>query len=143
MTPEGTRKIAISITGGTMKCSFKSVVKGTSPMDGSPVFERETSSKEEIDTAIHQLQAGYEKWKQLPLEERLQILYKSLSEFESKKDEIALELAVLIGRPRKHCLNEVRGYIERGRYMLDIACTALEDWTIDNRKLPVASENSC
>jgi acyl-CoA reductase-like NAD-dependent aldehyde dehydrogenase len=47
--------------------------------------------------------------------------------FEAKKDAIAIDLTWQMGRPIRYSVNEVRGTLERARYMIDIAPEALAD----------------
>ena len=55
------------------------------------------------------------------------ILDASARLFEAKRDEIAHELTLQMGRPIRYAPNEVRGTLERARHMIDIAPRALAD----------------
>jgi acyl-CoA reductase-like NAD-dependent aldehyde dehydrogenase len=66
-------------------------------------------------------------WRRVPIAERAKVLLRFCEEFERRTDEIALELTWQMGRPIRYAPNEVRGTLERARYMIDIAAEALAD----------------
>jgi acyl-CoA reductase-like NAD-dependent aldehyde dehydrogenase len=59
------------------------------------------------------------------MEERLEILNRFVEAFVSKKDEIARELTLMMGRPLRWTPGEVRGFEERARKMIELAPEAL------------------
>ncbi len=59
--------------------------------------------------------------------QRAAICRKFCDAFEAKKDAVAIDLTWQMGRPIRYSANEVRGTLERARYMIDIAPEALAD----------------
>lgn len=98
-----------------------------SPVDGSVVVERPLASHAEIDAALTRAQAAQRHWRTVPLAERAAILGRFCDAFETHAAAIARELTLQIGRPIRYAPNEVRGMLERARYMIAIAPTALAD----------------
>lgn len=96
-----------------------------SPIDGAMVFERAPAGAREIAETLGRTRGGKERWAALPLEERLEVLTRFVDRFVAKKDEIARELTVMMGRPLRWTPGEVRGFEERARKMIELAPEAL------------------
>ena len=101
--------------------------KTISPVDGSVFVERELANPGAIDAALNRAVEAQRKWRGVPVTERAAICRRFCDAFEAKRDAIALELTWQMGRPIRYAASEVRGMLERARYMIDIAPEALED----------------
>jgi acyl-CoA reductase-like NAD-dependent aldehyde dehydrogenase len=64
---------------------------------------------------------------QVPVAERAAILGRSVDAFVARRDEIAREFTWQMGRPVRYTPNEVNGFEERSRYMIEVAEQALTD----------------
>ena len=102
-----------------------SVLKITSPVDGSVFAERELASAQDIDHAILQSVDAGREWRKQALSSRTHLLSRVLDIFVQQTEEIAREITLQIGRPIAFSSGEVRGLEERGRYMLACAESAL------------------
>ena len=98
-----------------------------SPIDGSVHVERELASAAQIECTLEQAVSAQRLWRATPLEQRIQILERFCAAFEARSDEIAGELTWQMGRPLRYSPNEVRGTLERARYMIEIATRKLAD----------------
>jgi len=103
------------------------VQKTISPIDGSVFVERTLAEGVEIGEALDRAVAAQRAWTAVPVENRAAICRKFCDAFEAKKDAIAVDLTWQMGRPLRYTPNEVRGTLERARYMIDIAPEALAD----------------
>ena len=103
------------------------MLRTISPVDGSVYCERRLASASELDFALDRAQAAQRAWRDVSIEERAHILLRFCSEFERREEEIASELTWQMGRPIRFAPNEVRGTVERARYMIEIAPRALAD----------------
>jgi acyl-CoA reductase-like NAD-dependent aldehyde dehydrogenase len=103
------------------------VQKTISPIDGSVFVERTLAEGVEIGEALDRAVAAQRAWKAVPVAGRAAICRKFCDIFESKKDAVAIDLTWQMGRPIRYSPNEVRGTLERARYMIDIASEALAD----------------
>jgi len=101
--------------------------KTISPIDGSMFVERTLSEGIEIDEALNRAVAAQREWRNVSIEQRAAICRKFCDIFESHKDVIATALTWQMGRPIRYSASEVRGTLERARYMIDIAPEALAD----------------
>lgn len=98
-----------------------------SPIDGSIRVERELASGAEIERTLEQARLAQRLWRATPLEQRIAILERFCTAFAARGDEIAGELTWQMGRPLRYTPNEVRGTLERARYMIEIATRKLAD----------------
>jgi acyl-CoA reductase-like NAD-dependent aldehyde dehydrogenase len=101
--------------------------KTISPVDGSVYVERELASPATIDATLTRAVEAQRKWRSVPLSERADICRRFCAAFEKWRDAIAEELTWQMGRPIRYAANEVRGTLERARYMIDVAPEALAD----------------
>jgi len=103
------------------------LIKTVSPVDGQVYVERSSATPEQVDLALQQARAAQLLWRQVPLAERAAIIERFCSELEQRGPQIATELSWQMGRPIRFAPNEVRGTLERARYMSGVAATALAD----------------
>jgi acyl-CoA reductase-like NAD-dependent aldehyde dehydrogenase len=103
------------------------VQKTISPIDGSVFVERALAEGPLIDEALDRAVSAQRAWRTVPVERRAAICRKFCDAFEAKKDAVAIDLTWQMGRPIRYSPNEVRGTLERARYMIDIAAEALAD----------------
>jgi acyl-CoA reductase-like NAD-dependent aldehyde dehydrogenase len=97
------------------------------PVDGTVYCARQRASEAELETVLQRAAAAQRAWRSTGLAERAAICRRFCDAFEAKRDEIALELTWQMGRPVSYAPSEVRGTLERARYMIDIAPEALAD----------------
>jgi acyl-CoA reductase-like NAD-dependent aldehyde dehydrogenase len=101
--------------------------KTISPVDGSVYVERELANPVAIDATLDRAVQAQRKWRSVPVSERAAVCRHFCDAFEKHGAAIALELTWQMGRPIRYAGNEVRGMLERARYMIDIAPEALAD----------------
>jgi acyl-CoA reductase-like NAD-dependent aldehyde dehydrogenase len=104
-----------------------SLQKTISPVDGSVYVERMLATQDTINDVLNRARHAQLEWRNVPLTERAAILTRFCDEFEKRGARIAEELTWQMGRPARYAPNEVRGTLERARYMIAIAPQALAD----------------
>jgi acyl-CoA reductase-like NAD-dependent aldehyde dehydrogenase len=97
------------------------------PVDGSVYCERQLASDAELDIILQRAADAQREWRNTDLATRAAVCRRFCDSFEAKRDAIALELTWQMGRPIDYAPSEVRGTLERARYMIDIAPEALAD----------------
>lgn len=102
-------------------------IRCVSPVDGSVYAERALAKKKDVAAAFSAAHAAQEKWKRVPLKERMKYCAAAVDAMLAMKDEIVPELAWQMGRPIRYGAGELRGFEERARYMIAIAERALGD----------------
>ncbi len=103
------------------------VQRTISPVDGSVYCERELATPAQIEPALERAVAAQKAWRKVSVAGRAAICSRFCTEFEARRDAIALELTWQIGRPIRYTPNEVNGTLQRARYMIEIAPQALAD----------------
>lgn len=98
-----------------------------SPVDGRIYVERPYASPSETDTALARAVFAQREWRAVPLDERARICRAFAAAFEARGEAMARELTWQMGRPISAAPGEIRGTLERARYMIDIAAGALRD----------------
>lgn len=98
-----------------------------SPADGSVYASRPLIDQDAALVAVGKAEHAQQGWRQVPLTKRIAILRRAIELLEAEACEVAEELAWQMGRPISQGAGEVRGFAERGRYMLAHAATALAD----------------
>ena len=104
-----------------------STIKTISPVDGRLYAERTAATAAEIDAALGRAHAAQRAWHATPLAARAALLERFCAEFERRGAELAQGLAWQMGRPIRFAPSEVRGTLERARYMIGAAAGALAD----------------
>src|SRR6202165_3071452 len=102
-------------------------IKCVSPVDGSVYAERTAATAAQIDQTLQRARAAQPKWREVPIAERAAIIERFCGEFEQRGTQIATELTWQMGRPIRFAASEVRGTLERARYMTGLPATALAD----------------
>ncbi len=103
-------------------------LKTISPVDGRVCAERALATAAEIDAILERARAAQRPWRATPLAERAVLLERFCGEFERRGAGIAEGLAWQMGRPIRFAPSEVRGTLERARYMIGAAAGALADF---------------
>jgi acyl-CoA reductase-like NAD-dependent aldehyde dehydrogenase len=102
-------------------------IKCVSPVDGKVYAERIAATPAQVDQVLQRACAAQLLWRQVPLAERAAIIERFCREFEQRGAQIAIEVTWQMGRPIRFTASEVRGTLERARYMIEIAAAALAD----------------
>lgn len=102
-------------------------MKTISPVDGRVYVERTAATAAEIDTTLHRARAAQLQWRGVPMAERIALMERFCVAFDARTAEIGSELSWQMGRPIRYAPNEVRGTLERARYMIGVAGAALAD----------------
>jgi acyl-CoA reductase-like NAD-dependent aldehyde dehydrogenase len=102
-------------------------LKCISPVDGSVYAQRTAATSAQIDDTLERARAAQRSWPGVSVAERAAIIERFCSEFERRGVQIATELTWQMGRPARFAGSEVRGTLERARYMSGIAAAALAD----------------
>ena len=104
-----------------------------SPGDGSLYKSIPYSTKQQVLDKLNQAQSAFESWRLVPLEERIHICNSFVEKLLDKKDEIAKELTLLMGRPIKQNYGELRGLAERANHMISIAQDSLKPFQVSQK----------
>ena len=104
-----------------------SIQKTITPIDNSVYLERPLSTQNEIDNVIENSKKSFQSWKSNSIDDRIKIINKFIDNLIALKPEVSNEICWQIGRPISQCGNELRGFEERSRHMVEIAKESLRD----------------
>ncbi|KAF7348446.1 putative betaine aldehyde [Mycena venus] len=107
-----------------------------SPVDLQPVVQRIYPTTDALDATIARAAAAQKAWAAVPLAERIAIGQKFIEEFTVMGERVPAEITKQMGRPISQGPGEVRGFLERARYMLSIAESSLSDIPLENTDKP-------
>jgi acyl-CoA reductase-like NAD-dependent aldehyde dehydrogenase len=102
-------------------------IRTISPVDGRVYAERTPADAAEIEATLERARAAQHGWRGTRIEERAALLGRFCAEFERRGAAIAQGLSWQMGRPIRFAPSEVRGTLERARYMISAAAPALAD----------------
>jgi acyl-CoA reductase-like NAD-dependent aldehyde dehydrogenase len=102
-------------------------LKCISPVDCRVYAERSAATPGQIDQTLERARAAQTAWRAVPVSERAAIIERFCGEFQRRGAQIATDLSWQMGRPVRYAPSEVRGTLERARYMAGVAMSALAD----------------
>ncbi|RIB19169.1 aldehyde dehydrogenase [Gigaspora rosea] len=105
-----------------------------SPIDNTVYVTRTLATTEQVNEAIERSKNAFLSWKKVSVKERANIISKFVVFFVAKKDDIAKEITMQMGRPIQYTGGEINGTAERARYMISIAEENLNDTEIKDDK---------
>jgi acyl-CoA reductase-like NAD-dependent aldehyde dehydrogenase len=89
-------------------------------------------TRSQVDDAVQKAHDAFPSWKKTPVAERVKVLSKFCTLFESKKDEISETITSQMGRPIRYGVGEVKGTLERATYMISVAEACLQDEVVES-----------
>ncbi|KAA1468265.1 succinate semialdehyde dehydrogenase [Dentipellis sp. KUC8613] len=106
------------------------------PHSQKPLVTRTYPTESQLDDVIQSAAKAQKAWARVPLKDRIAIGTKFTEEFQKLSDEVPLELTLQMGRPVSQAPGEIRGFLDRARYMLSIAETSLADVSLQDTDKP-------
>ncbi|KAL2258421.1 hypothetical protein VTK26DRAFT_8272 [Humicola hyalothermophila] len=103
------------------------VITTISPTTDEPILTRNGISPQELEQLPDIATQAFESWRSTKLSQRQDIIKKALKILEQRKDELATELTVQMGRPIAYTAKEIATAIKRSEYLLSISDETLED----------------
>ncbi|KAJ7039928.1 Aldehyde/histidinol dehydrogenase [Mycena alexandri] len=107
-----------------------------SPVDFQPVVQRRYPTPDALDATIARAAAAQKEWAAVPLAERIAIGQKFIEEFTTMGQRVPAEITKQIGRPISQGAGEMKGFMERAKYMLSIAASSLADIPLEDTDKP-------
>ncbi|KAK4115950.1 aldehyde dehydrogenase [Canariomyces notabilis] len=103
------------------------VITTISPTTDEPILVRNGISATELEELPKNAVQAFESWRATPLSKRQEIIKSALKILDKKKDELATELTVQMGRPIAYTAKEIATAIKRSEYLLKISDEVLQD----------------
>ncbi|KAF9128857.1 hypothetical protein BGW39_004670 [Mortierella sp. 14UC] len=105
------------------------------PVDSTAFATVQISSSEQVQAAVQKASQAQKSWKKVPLKQRVEMGRRFLEVLGTRKDELAKELTMQMGRPLRYTPGEIKGTQDRGKYMVDVAEEALKDVEVNEAGL--------
>ncbi|WP_323012316.1 aldehyde dehydrogenase family protein [Castellaniella sp.] len=96
-----------------------------SPIDGQELLRRPHATDADLDRISHAARHAQTDWARQPLSARIALLEKAIHTVLERSETFARSITEQMGRPISQAPGELRGFAERGRYMLSVAQEAL------------------
>jgi acyl-CoA reductase-like NAD-dependent aldehyde dehydrogenase len=103
------------------------VITTISPTTDEPILQRNGISPADLEQLPDIATQAFESWRKTTLQQRQDIVRKALAVLDRKKDELAVELTVQMGRPIAYTAKEVATAIKRAEYLLKVSEDTLRD----------------
>jgi acyl-CoA reductase-like NAD-dependent aldehyde dehydrogenase len=91
----------------------------------------EMTSEAELGAILERMRAAQAKWREVPLNERVEICRGFVDAFRSMRETVALEITRQMGKPLVQARREVDTMLDRADTMLRLAPSGLEDETLE------------
>jgi malonate-semialdehyde dehydrogenase (acetylating)/methylmalonate-semialdehyde dehydrogenase len=112
------RRTARNFVGGTWTVPSRDGAEVENPATAESIGRVGFSDDADVDDAVSAAADAFESWRETPVEERIQPLFRLKSLLEDEQD----ELAELLVREHGKTLAEARGEIRRGIENVEVAC---------------------
>ena len=96
-----------------------------SPYTQKIIAEYPMDSLSSVQEKVNVLHTAQEKWKKIPLDQRIAAVQKALEYFNQNKMLIAKDISEQMGRPISQSPGEIGGLLERANYLCSIAADTL------------------
>jgi acyl-CoA reductase-like NAD-dependent aldehyde dehydrogenase len=97
------------------------------PYTLEPGVTVELADESRVGAVLDRARAAFAGFRRTSVKDRVALVERATQAMERRKDEIALDLARMMGKPLAQGRNEVAGMAERARYMASIAEASLAD----------------
>ncbi|GKU27742.1 NADP-dependent glyceraldehyde-3-phosphate dehydrogenase [Clostridium folliculivorans] len=123
------------VNGQWIETNTKKLIDIKSPIDQSLVGSIQAMSKEEVDAAIQNASEAQLSWRNVPLNERADILYKAADILDKKAEEIANIMVREVAKDKKSAVSEVTRTADYIRFTAD-AAKSMEGESIPSDPFP-------
>lgn len=103
-----------------------SQIECLNPFSGESTGHFKLESFDEQRSKVSKLKESQKNWRNLSIDERLNLVREGLNYFEKNRDEIAQDISEQMGRPLHYAGGEVNGFFERANYLCSIAKESLK-----------------
>lgn len=91
------------------------------PYDQQIYYEFPFADQSAVQRTLEKAQKAFQKWKQIPLPQRVTQLREGMTYFEKEKDQIARDITCQMGKPLQESYREIDTMLERSAYLLSHA----------------------
>ena len=118
MVSTGVKSVSFYIDGAWAKPAGRATLPVTNPATGEVLAEVPLATSGDVDHAVETAHAAYLKWRDVPVVDRVQVLYRYKALLESHADDLANILTAENGKT----IDDARAEVRRGIQMVEVAC---------------------
>jgi len=114
----GVKSISFYVNGEWAKPAGRATLPVTNPATGEVLAEVPLATAADVDHAVETAHAGYLKWRDVPVVDRVQVLYRYKTLLEAHHADLAAMLTAENGKT----LDDAKAEVRRGIQMVEVAC---------------------
>ncbi|MFM2125984.1 MAG: hypothetical protein RL328_2435 [Acidobacteriota bacterium] len=118
MLEAGVKSVSFYLNGQWVKPVGRGTLPVNNPATGEVLAEVPLATAEDVDHAVQAAHAGYLKWRDVPVVDRVQVLYRYKALLEAHSAELAEILTAENGKT----LDDAKAEVRRGIQMVEVAC---------------------
>jgi len=117
-TETAVRTLKFFVNGSWDESPGRSLHPITNPASGEVIAQVPYAASDDVDRAARAAHAAFLRWRDVPVVDRVQVLYRYKALLDRHSDEIAGILSMENGKP----LDDARGSVRRAIQMVEVAC---------------------
>src|SRR5712691_9553452 len=117
-TETAVRKLKFLVNGSWEEAPERSSHPITNPASGEVIAEVPYATAEDVDRTARAAHAAFLQWREVPVVDRVQVLYRYKALLDRHTDEVARILSTENGKT----LEDARGSVRRAIQMVEVAC---------------------
>jgi malonate-semialdehyde dehydrogenase (acetylating)/methylmalonate-semialdehyde dehydrogenase len=110
--------VAFYIDGAWEKLPERSLQPVTNPATGEVLAQVPFASEADVDRAVHTAHSAFLKWREVPVVDRVQVLYR----FKTLLEKHLVELAAILTRENGKTAADAQAEVRRAIQMVEVAC---------------------
>ena len=118
MVSSGVKSVSFYVNGEWTKPEGRATLPVTNPATGEVLAEVPLATAADVDYAVETAHAGYLKWREVPVVDRVQVLYRYKTLLEANHAELAGMLTAENGKT----LDDAKAEVRRGIQMVEVSC---------------------
>lgn len=118
MVASGVKSVSFYVNGEWTKPAGRATLPVHNPATGEVLAEVPLATAADVDHAIETAHAGYLKWRDVPVVDRVQVLYR----YKTLLETYQMDLAGMLTAENGKTLDDAKAEVRRGIQMVEVAC---------------------
>lgn len=118
MVASGVKSVSFYVNGEWTKPAGRATLPVHNPATGEVLAEVPLATAADVDHAVETAHAGYLKWREVPVVDRVQVLYRYKALLEAHH----MDLAAMLTAENGKTLDDAKAEVRRGIQMVEVAC---------------------
>jgi malonate-semialdehyde dehydrogenase (acetylating)/methylmalonate-semialdehyde dehydrogenase len=118
-TPAGTKRLKFCVNNEWRETKSGKYMPVMNPSTGQQIAEAPCCAQDEVDAAVEAAAAAFPGWRNTPIPERIQLMFRFKQLLDKNLDQLGTMLATEMGK----CLGEARGDVLKAIEVVECACS--------------------